>query len=80
MINFIKKRLLSFTAVLGIIAFLLIVSLVLSGALSALSAQLSGLVPGATIIWRVLNFFVSFVIITFLFALIYNFMPDAKIA
>ena len=70
LLSFIKKRLLSFTAVLGIIAFLLIVSLVLSGALSALSAQLSGLVPGATIIWRVLNFFVSFVIITFLFALI----------
>ena len=74
----IRKRLLSFSAVLGI-GFLLLVSLILSAAISALSNYLSGLIPGADFLWQILNFVVSFGVITLLFALMFKFLPDAKI-
>ncbi|MBE9129449.1 MULTISPECIES: YihY/virulence factor BrkB family protein [unclassified Coleofasciculus] len=77
--GFIKKRLLSFGAVLGI-GFLLLVSLVLSAVLSALSHMMSGLIPGAEWLWQILNFVISFGVVTLLFAMMYKFLPDVKIA
>ena len=74
----IKDRFLSFSLVLGA-AFLLLVSLVLSSLLSTVSSWGQGLLPGADWIWQLVNFAVSFVVITLLFALIYKFLPDAKI-
>jgi membrane protein len=76
--SFIRKRLLSFAAVLGI-GFLLLVSLVISALLTGMSHYFSDLLPGVDFIWSILNLIVSFVIITFLFALIYKFLPDVKI-
>ncbi len=77
--NFIRKRLLSFSAVLGI-GFLLLVSLVISAVLSALNVYLSSLVPGIDFLWQILNFVLSFGVITLLFALMYKYLPDVKIS
>ena len=76
--GFIRKRILSFGAVLGI-GFLLLVSLVVSAALSGLSNYMSDVIPGIDLLWRLLNLVISFVVITFLFALMYKYLPDVKI-
>jgi membrane protein len=77
--GFIKDRFLSFVAVLGT-GFLLLVSLVLSSALAALGKWFSGLLPLPEAVLELLNFAVSFLIITGLFALIFKVLPDAKVA
>lgn len=74
-----KERFLSFTLVLGT-GFLLLVSLVLSAALSVLSDYLANLLPNGGWAWQLLNFVISFGVITLLFALIYKILPDAEIA
>ena len=77
--GFIKNRLLSFSMVLGI-GFLLMVSLVVSTALSALGKYMSGLVPGLDVLWMIINFLVSMGVITVLFAFIFKLLPDVRIA
>jgi len=78
-INIIKSRFLSFTMILGI-GFLLLVSLLLSAMLAALNEFISGLLPEAVILGQVINFVVSFGLITLLFAMIYKILPDVEIA
>jgi membrane protein len=73
-----KKRFLSMTMVLGI-GFLLLVSLVLSAALSIVGNFFSGVLPGGEALWQVVNFVVSFAVITLLFAAIYKVLPDVEI-
>ena len=75
----IKNRFFSFTMVLGV-GFLLLVSLVISTILSALGTTLFGPAESQAIIWKVVNFIVSFGVTTLLFALIYKVIPDVKIA
>ncbi|MBE2271508.1 MAG: YihY/virulence factor BrkB family protein [Anaerolinea sp.] len=75
----IRSRLLSFTMVLGI-GFLLLVSLVISAALSAINAWMSSLLPFSPVILQVINLIVSLAVITGLFSLIYKVLPDVKIA
>jgi membrane protein len=75
----IRARLLSFTMVLGV-AFLLLVSLVLSTVLTTMIDIGHGLLPGADWVWEVVNFLVSFGAITFLFAAIYKVLPDADVS
>lgn len=72
------KRLVTFTMVLGI-GFLLMVSLVLSSALSILSSQLSGWLPGFEWVWQVVEYAVSLAIFALLFAAIYKVLPDVKL-
>ena len=74
---FFRERLLSLSMVLGT-AFLLLVSLVVSAALAALGSVLGE--QRGTVIGHILNTGVSLVVITLLFAMIYRFLPDAKIA
>jgi uncharacterized BrkB/YihY/UPF0761 family membrane protein len=74
----IKDRFLSFTMVLGV-AFLLLVSLVLSAGLSAVGEVFSHVLPGGEIVWQVVNFAFSFGMVTVLFALIFKYVPDAKV-
>jgi membrane protein len=77
----VRSRLLSFAVVLGT-GFLLLVSLVLSAGLEALSGALRPLtehLPGEAWLWRLLNFGLAFVVITVLFAMIYKILPDAEI-
>ena len=77
--GFIKDRFLSFVAVLGT-GFLLLVSLILSSALAAFGKWFGELLPLPETVLQLINFAVSFVIITGLFALIFKILPDAKVA
>jgi membrane protein len=76
----IRDRLFSFTAVLGT-GFLLIVSLVVSAAISALATYWTpAVLPGGAILWQTIETVVSFALITALFALINKVLPDVQIA
>jgi membrane protein len=77
--RFVVKRILSFTMVLGI-GFLLLASLVMSAALSALGEYISTRWPFADFWLELINFMISFAVITFLFAMIFKFLPEIKIA
>lgn len=78
-IGLLRARLLSFGLILGL-AFLLMVSLVVSAALAAFGTWAGGLLPGWEVLLQVLNTVVSLAILTLLFALIYKFMPSTPIA
>lgn len=73
------QRLLSFTMILGI-GFLLLVSLVVNAAITALATYVNGILPLPAIVLHLLNFVVSLVIITLLFAMMFKILPDAKMA
>jgi membrane protein len=77
--GFVKSRFLSLATVLGT-AFLLLVSLVLSTALSALGTWFGGLLPLPEFVLQAINVLLSFAVITGLFALIFKVLPDAHIA
>jgi membrane protein len=77
-VGVIKDRFFSFTMVIGV-AFLLLVSLVLSAAIAGLGTFLEGALPGGEALWMLLNVAISLAIITLLFALIFKVVPDAKI-
>jgi membrane protein len=77
--RFVIKRLLSFTMVLGI-GFLLLASLVISAAVSALGQYIGNRWPLADLWLQLINFVVSFAVITLLFAMIFKFLPEIKIA
>lgn len=77
--SFVQARFLSFAMVL-VIGFLLLVSLVLSTVLSALGHLLTGWVSDYVGLGNLLNFLLSFAVITVLFAAIYKFLPDAEMA
>jgi len=79
LINVIRNRFLSFTMVLGV-GFLLLVSLVVSAALAAMSNFFGHLLPpGLDFLWQLANFIFAFVVTTLLFGLIYKVLPDVKI-
>jgi membrane protein len=61
------------------VAFLLLVSLAASAAFDAASAWSSGLFGGWEPLVHGINFVVSFVLTTVMFALIYRYMPQARI-
>ena len=75
--NFIVKRVFSFGLIL-FIAFMLLISLALTAALSAVSERVGGGAPET--LMHVAEFAVSFAIITGLFAAMFKVMPDATIA
>lgn len=77
-VNFIRIRILSFGMVLAI-GFLLLVSLIASAVLAGLGTFMNGILPDLAPLWEVVNFVVSFGVITFLFALIYKVLPDVRI-
>lgn len=78
-VKYLKNRLLSFSLVLGI-AFLLIVSLFISSATDILSRSLMQNLQGSyVIVFQVINFLFTFLVITILFAAIYSILPDARI-
>jgi membrane protein len=74
-ISLVKGRFLSFAMVLGI-AFLLLVSLVLTAAIASLTAWL----PWGEVAGHILELALSFVLITLLFAMIFKILPDVEIA
>ncbi len=77
--SFVRIRLFSFGLIVTI-AFLLIVSLVISALLSAFGDWLSGHFSETFFVaLQVVNFILSFIFLTVLFALMFKFLPDAKI-
>jgi membrane protein len=75
----IRDRLFSFAMVMGV-AFLLLVSLIVSTALAAVGRLLSGALPGGELVWQGLNFVISLGVVTGLFALTFKTVPHAKVA
>jgi len=74
----IKDRFLSFAMVLCV-GFLLLVSLVLSTALTGMGNYLSQSVPGLPLAVRAGELLISFAIITLLFALMFKYLPDCDV-
>lgn len=74
-----RSRLLSFGLVLGL-AFLLMVSLVTSAALSAFGGWVGGLMPGWELLLQFINVVLSIAFTAILFAMIYRYMPQVEIA
>lgn len=74
-----RARLLSFGLILGL-AFLLIVSLLVSAGLAAFEGWFGGLVPGWEFVLQGLNTVISLDTVTLLFAMIFKLMPTASIA
>lgn len=76
--GFIRTNVLSFTMVLAV-GFLLLVSLLISTALSAFTTFVAGESGAQTALWQVVNFLVQAAITFGLFALIFKELPDAEI-
>jgi membrane protein len=77
--SFIRHRLLSFAALLGI-GFLLLVSLIVSAGLHAAGKWMGGMVPAHEVIWQIVDLVISMGIITLLFAMMFKMLPDVIIA
>ncbi len=75
----IKDRFFSFAMVIGM-GFLLIVSLAVSAGLAAFGSYAGSIVHGHDLILQAGNFLISFIVITFIFALTFKYVPDANIA
>lgn len=73
-----KDRFISLLAVLGT-GFLLLISLVISAGLSAVGTTLGHILPFPEFVLQLINFIVSFAIVTLLFAMIYKLLPDMSI-
>jgi len=61
------------------IGFLLLVSMVISAALSALTAALGNVLPMPGYVAQLMNFLVSFIVVTLLFAMMFKVLPDATV-
>ena len=72
---YLRTYLISFAGIMGM-GFLLAVSLVLNTALSALSGLLGG---GESAAWAVINFLVSLIVLSALFALLFKWFPDVHV-
>jgi len=72
-----RERIFSLAIVFAL-AFLLLVSLVISAALAGAAALFQG--PEQAVLSRVLEIAVSLLVLTFVFALLYKYVPDAKIS
>ena len=77
--SFLKDRFFSFAMVLGT-GFLLLVSLILSTAVAAMSQYIVGVVPVLKPALLAADTIASATVITLLFALIFKILPDARIA
>ena len=79
--SFLLKRIFSLGMIL-VIAFLLLVSLIISSVLSAMSEYFGGMLPGGmstAVLWAA-NTGISLLVITFLFAAMFKVLPDAKVS
>lgn len=77
--GFVQDRLISYSMVLGV-GFLLVVSLVISALLTAVSGIVDGFQTIDAAMAQSLDLIVSFVLIALLFAVIYKYVPDVRIA
>jgi membrane protein len=76
--KFLRSRLFSFGLILSI-AFLMLISLLISSMLSAFGSWIEGLSASFLVILKIFNFIFSFSIISMVFALMFKFLPDASV-
>jgi membrane protein len=76
--GYLKARFVSF-AMVGGVCFMLLVSLTITVMIKGMSDTLNHALPGATVLSTILSILLNLVIITALFAMIFKFLPDAKI-
>lgn len=76
--SFARTRLMSFAMILAI-GFLLLVSLVVSAALAAVSKYVGEVLPVPVWVFSTLAFFVSLAMITVLFAMLFKVLPDTHV-
>src|SRR6188768_2120358 len=74
----VKDRFFSFTLVVGV-AFSLLVSLIVSAALTWVGQVFEHSLPGGAVVWQVLNFAISLAVVTALFALMFKTLPDVHV-
>jgi membrane protein len=77
-LRMLRDRFLSFTMVLGS-GFLLLVSLVVSAALTALNDSVATMVSIDPVLLQIIHLIISFVVTTLLFAMIFKVLPDVSI-
>jgi membrane protein len=79
-LKFLMNRLLSFSLIVGM-GFILLVSLVLSALLNLLSGKLDRILTSYTVyLFHTINWVVTLVVISVLFAVIFKILPDAVIS
>lgn len=76
--GFLRARFVSFAMVAGV-CFLLLVSLTVEALLKGVSQYLQATFPGGSAVAFSLYFMIDFLVIAFLFAAIFKFVPDAEI-
>jgi membrane protein len=72
-------RNLRFLGVIAAVGFLLLVSLVVSAALSALGKYMSGVLPAPETVMQAINFLVSWGVISALFGVMFKVLPNTEI-
>lgn len=78
-LKYLRDRLFGFGLIL-VIGFLLLISLVLSALLNALSKWIMTFVPDYTVyLFKVVEIIISFGLITVLFAMMFKYLPDAEL-
>ena len=77
--GYVKARFVSF-AMVGGVCFMLLVSLSVSSFIAGFSHKLNTMLPGGAAISWFINLGLNLVVITLLFAMIFKYLPDAKIA
>jgi membrane protein len=75
----VKERLLSFSLVCGT-ALLLLTSLVVTAILAGINSRVAGWLPGMDILAEVANFVLNFVLTAALFAMIFKWLPETRLA
>jgi membrane protein len=78
-LGIVRDRILSFGFIL-VVGFLLLVSLLLTAAISFAGQRFGEMIVGMEAVVQLLNTILSLAVITLLFAMMFKFLPDAKIA
>ena len=77
--SFLRARFLSFAMVAGV-CFLLLVSLTVSALITALGGYLKHLLPGGSVLVWTIHLALDISIVSLLFAMIFKFLPDARLS
>jgi membrane protein len=79
LVSFLRARFLSFAMVAGV-CFLLLVSLTASAVITAVGGYLEHLLPGGNLLAWATHLMLDISIVTLLFAMIFKFLPDARLS
>ena len=77
--GYVKSRFISF-AMVGGVCFLLLVSVTVTAFIEGFSQKLNQILPGGSALTLAINVLLNLLVITALFAMIFKFLPDAKIS